>query len=127
MTLDLDVVPSRTAGNVQRLLAALAELDAVYRAQPERRLRPDPSHLEGAGHQLLITRFGPLDVLGSIGHGHTYEDLLPETEWMEIGDGVAVRVLKLKRLIEVKEETAGEKDRAALLLLRRLWEESQRE
>ena len=61
-TFDLDVVHARTAGNVQRLLVALAELDAHYRLQPERRIRPAASQLLSAGHQLLMTRFGPLDL-----------------------------------------------------------------
>ena len=30
-------------------------------------------------HKLLITRFGPLDVLGTIGSDLSYEDLLPRT------------------------------------------------
>jgi predicted nucleotidyltransferase len=70
-----------------------------------------------------MTRAGPLDLLGTIGHGHTYEDLLGETIRLEIGKGLQVRVLKLEMLIKVKEETAGEKDKAALLILRRTLEE----
>jgi hypothetical protein len=58
-TFDLDVVHARNRENIARVLAALEELDAVYRAQPERQLRPDKSHLEGPGHQLLLTKFGP--------------------------------------------------------------------
>ena len=68
-TFDLEVVHSRNAANVGRLLKALEELDACYRVNPEKRMRPSASHLSSPGHQLLITRFGPLDVLGRIGSG----------------------------------------------------------
>jgi hypothetical protein len=87
--------------------------------QPEKRLKPGVSHLSSPGHQLLMTLFGPLDILGSIGRGHTYEDLLPHSEDMRVGRGLVIRVLGLKKLIEVKEETADEKDNAVLPILRR--------
>jgi hypothetical protein len=64
-TFDLDVVYRRTPDNLDRLLAALSELDAVFRGDP-RRIRPNRSHLESAGHKLLATRHGDLDCLGSI-------------------------------------------------------------
>jgi len=122
-TFDLDVVHSRAEQNVRRLLDALGELDARYRLQPERRLKPAESHIAGSGHNLLMTRFGPLDVLGMIGSGRAYEELLPHTVEMEIGDGLKVRLLDLETLIRTKEEVVGEKDRAVLPLLRRLAQE----
>src|SRR5579864_1367767 len=66
-TLDLDIVHSRDTQNISRLLAALDELGAEYRDLGGRNLRPAESHLASKGHQLLLTRFGPLDVLGTIG------------------------------------------------------------
>ena len=39
-TFDLDIVHSTEPANIARLLAALEDLDAFYRAQPEKRLRP---------------------------------------------------------------------------------------
>ncbi|MBI5086743.1 MAG: hypothetical protein HZB13_19375, partial [Acidobacteria bacterium] len=68
-TFDVDVVHARAATNLERLVDALEELDAVYRMMMSRRLRPPLSALEGPGHQLLMTRHGPLDVLGEIGDG----------------------------------------------------------
>jgi hypothetical protein len=118
-TFDLDVVHLRSRENVARLTRALAELKAYYRAQPEKKLKPSESHLSGAGHQLLLTRYGPLDVLGPNGAGREYGDLLPHTVQMEIGDGLKVRLLDLETLIQTKQETAGEKDLAVLAALRR--------
>jgi predicted nucleotidyltransferase len=94
-------------------------MDAIYRIQPTRRLRPDASHLRSAGHQDLTTKYGPLDILGTIGRGLTYEDLLPHTIEMDIGDGIHVRVLDLETIIAIKEELGSEKDLAVLPLLRR--------
>jgi hypothetical protein len=125
-TYDVDVVPARSEDNIEKLLRVLDSIDAIYRIQPSRRLKPGVSHLSSAGHHNLTTRLGPLDVLGTIGRGLSYEDLLPHTVEMEIGDGVRVRVLDLATIIAVKEELGGEKDLAVLPLLRRTLEEKQR-
>ena len=117
-TFDLDVVHSRVPDNVRRLLAVLETLQSFYRAQPKRRLRPRESHLCSKGHQLLMTRYGPLDLLGTIGRGLGYEELLEYTTEMRIARKVLVRVLDLEKLIEIKEGLADEKDRAVLPLLR---------
>jgi predicted nucleotidyltransferase len=125
-TLDVDVVPARDEENLDRLLRVLSSMDAVYRIQPTRRLRPEASHLRSSGHQNLTTSFGPLDVLGTIGPGLTYEDLLPHTVEMDIGDGIRVCVLDLETIIAIKEELASEKDLAVLPLLRRTLQERQK-
>jgi len=125
-TFDLGVVHSRSPENLQRLPAALGELDAHYRAQPERRLAPAKSHLETGGHRLSMTRNGPLDPLGEIGNGHGYDDLLHDALDFELAPGVRIHVLGLRKLIEVKRETAGEKDLALLPVLERTLEESRR-
>jgi len=122
-TFDLDVVHSREPDNLTRLSAALEELGALYRVPGRREMKPSPSHLASEGHQLLMTRFGPLDLLGTIGKGRDYDQLLQETVEMEVGPGLKVRVLTLENLVKTKEETGQEKDRAALPLLRRVLEE----
>ena len=108
---------------MERVLTALADLDAIYRAQPDLRLRPNASHLASAGHQLLITRLGPLDLLGSIGEGRAYADLIGHATTMDIGSSLRIRVLDLETQIAVKEEVGAEKDLAVLPILRRTLEE----
>ena len=125
-TFDVDVVHARDGANIERLLAALQSMDAIFRIQPERRFRPDATHLSGRGHLNLLTRFGHLDVLCAIGGGRTYEDLLPHTEDMDLGGGVMARVLDLETQIAVKEEVGSAKDRAVLPLLRATLEEKKR-
>jgi hypothetical protein len=126
-TFDLDVVHSREPSNIARLLIALEALDAIYRTQPERKLRPTASHLASPGHQTLTTRFGSLDVLGSIGLSHDYNGLLPHTVELEVADGLRVRVLDLETLIAIKEEVGAEKDLAVLPVLRRTLEQKRRQ
>jgi hypothetical protein len=121
-TFDLDLVHSRTPENLDRLISALRDLDAHYRGRLEQRLIPDLSHLSSSGHHLLMTRLGPLDLLGTIGMGHGYEDLTEHTVELKVS-GIQLRTLALEKLIEVKEETASEKDKAALPILRRTLEE----
>ncbi|HSB17189.1 MAG TPA: hypothetical protein VLE22_22250 [Bryobacteraceae bacterium] len=118
-TFDLDVVHSRDDANIERLLGALDELESYYRTQPEKRLRPGASHLSSPGHQLLMTRFGPLDLLCAVGRSRDYTALLRHSVEMLIGQGVHVHVLSLETLIAVKEETAGDKDLATLPILHR--------
>ena len=122
-TFDLDIVHSTDHENIAALLAALEQLGAYYRTKPAKRLRPQISHLSSPGHQLLMTRFGPLDLLGAIGKGRDYEHLIPHSIELEIEPRVTIRVLDLNTLITVKEETAGEKDNAMLPVLRRTLEE----
>lgn len=125
-TFDVDLVHSRRADNVERALVALQTLEAHYRGQPGRVLVPDHSHLSSPGHQLLLTRAGPLDLLGTIGKGRGYDELLEHTLSLEIAPGTAVRVLDLPTLIQSKEEAGREKDRAVLAILRRTLEERSR-
>ena len=66
-TFDVDVVHRRGADNVDRLLDFLASIDARYRGRPPGQVsRPTREALLGAGHQLLTTNLGPLDVLGAV-------------------------------------------------------------
>jgi hypothetical protein len=122
-TFDLDVVHSRAPENLDRLLAALKVLDAYYREQPSRRLRPDQSHLSSAGHQLLTTRYGPLDLLGTVTGNRGYEDLAGHTIDLPLEEGRGVRLLDLATVILLKEETGRAKDKAVLPVLRQTLEE----
>jgi len=124
-TFDLDVVHHRDENNLDRLLAALSELEAFYRDLTDRRLPPNSGSLAGPGHNLMMTKFGPVDFLGTIGHGHSYEELLSKSTTVSLGS-CDVCVLNLKALIRIKEETATEKDRMALLVLRRTLNEQKR-
>lgn len=85
-TFDLDIVHDRSPANVARLLSALADLDARYRDLTGRVLRPEAHALEGEGHHLLLTRCGPLDVLGKIGLGRSYQELIADSITRSLGE-----------------------------------------
>lgn len=122
-TFDLDVVYDRAPDNVDRVLAALNELDAFLRIQNGQKLRVDGTHLRSAGHKLLRTRYGRLDLLGAIGDGEGYRELLPQTVMFDIDD-LSLRVLRLDKYIALKESLGRPKDLAVLPLLRAVLSES---
>lgn len=117
-TFDVDIVHRRTPENISRMLKALDLLDARYRHSASRLLRPGESHLSGPGHQLLMTRFGPLDVLGMIGSNHDYDELIDGAVPMELGSGMSVNVISLPMLIQTKEEVGQSKDQISLEILK---------
>lgn len=117
MTVDVDVVHQRTDDNIDALLDALAELDAHFRGHPGKDLEPTREHLASTGHQLLMTAYGPLDLLGAIEQGLTYEQLLGDSVNIEV-DGESMRVLSLTKYVELKEQSTQPRDRARIPVLR---------
>jgi hypothetical protein len=122
-TFDLDLVHSRAPDNVKRLLTALEELDTRYRDPGRRLIKPGKAQLSSPGHQLLMTRGGPLDLLGEIGSHRGYDQLLPDTVTIEVSPNLRVRVLTLEALIKEKEQMTNEKDKAVLAILRKTLEQ----
>lgn len=116
-TFDVDIVHARDPRNVGRLLEALRELDARYRVRPKLRRRPTAELLAGEGHHLLITHYGPLDVLGIIGKARGFDFAIAKARRRKLGE-FFVWVLDLETQIAVKEELGFEKDRAMLPTLR---------
>ena len=125
-TVDLDIVHSRAADNLERLEVALQELEARDRWPKDRLLQPRTSLLSTAGHHLLATRHGPLDLLGTIGAGDDYGHLRGRAVDVQVAPGVIVSVLGLEALIESKELLGREKDKAVLPVLRRVLTEREK-
>ena len=123
-TFDVDIVHSRSEENLDRLSRALEELDAHYRDHLPRRIPPARVALAESGHHLLATRFGPLDVLGSIGEDDDYPTLLSKSEPVQIDRNISIRILDLDTLIEVKQKTERSKDNYMLEILRAMKEDS---
>jgi hypothetical protein len=116
-TLDIDVLVERSTENLGRLLAALEKLGALYRDPARRRIEPTLARLSNLGHQRFETRLGPVDVLGTVGHQRTYEQLHPRSRDVQLR-GTVVRVLALDAIIESKEEAGRPRDHAVLPVLR---------
>lgn len=117
LTFGLDVLYDKSAANLDRLLAVLRELGARYRDPAGRHIEPDALKLDTMRLHRLLTDLGPLDVLGTVGSGLTYQDLAGRTILYEL-DGMQIRVLQLAAVIETKEQANREKDRAVLPVLR---------
>ena len=125
-TFDIDLVHCREPGNLTSLLSALEALDAYYRGHSSRRFGPRASHLRSDGHHLLMTRAGPLDLLGTVGLGDSYETLVSRTTELLVAEKIPVRVLNLDTLIQLKEMAGREKDLAALPVLKSTLAEQRR-
>ena len=115
VTFDLDLLYARTPENIRRLSTVLSDLHAVFRTD-SRRLAPNESHLQSAGHKLFMTDLGVVDLLGSLDN-RDYDTIFPDTVVMSLA-GMDVRVLSLEALIDAKERAGREKDLAVLPLLR---------
>jgi len=114
-TFDVDIVHARTIENIERLMAALNEMDAYYRGHPKR-LKPDSEYLASSGHHLLMTCFGPLDVLGTIENQAGYDNLLEFSEEILLED-MKFRILSLDYLVKIKQESFRQKDRLKIQIL----------
>lgn len=67
--------------------AALLNLDACSREHlPSKRLVPERAQLESPGAMLLLTRLGPLDVLGTVAAGWRYHELMDRSRTIEFAD-----------------------------------------
>jgi len=116
-TFDLDIVHSRTPENVRNLLQLLERLDACSRLRPQsEKLRPGADALGGSGHQLLSTRLGPLDLLGTVEGGLGFDDLVPLSEPFVV-EGRNIRVLSLQALADLKTNATHPKDRFSRLMI----------
>ncbi len=114
-TFDLDALIRVGEDNAKRLSLALDELDARYR-EHQSTVKPTKEDILAGGHLLLLTRAGPLDVLGLIGDEIRYEDLLDKSSEVAMTVGT-FRVLDLDELIRQKKLSDRPKDRAMLELL----------
>ena len=119
---DVDTVPAYDVPNLDRLAAALQDLDAILYANPERTdLRADGSPPELDGFELtgthlrtqrvwqFMTDAGPLDVLLVIDGPGGYDVLIRNAETRTVA-GFEVNVASLDDLIESKETAARDKD-----------------
>jgi hypothetical protein len=115
-TFDVDVVHRRTEENVDRLVAFLTSVGARYRNRPGPPLPPSRSALLGPAHSLFMTDLGPLDALGAIEGGADYDQLLPESLAVPLGERT-VRVLSLATIVALKRASSDPKDKLRLPML----------
>jgi predicted nucleotidyltransferase len=123
LTQDLDIVYRRTPDNIGRLATALKPFDPYLRgAPPGLPFRLDPETIQRGLNFTLVTTAGPLDVLGEIAGGGTYEALLPHSRKLPVF-GIECYCLGLDRLIQAKRDAGRPKDLEVIAELEALREE----
>ena len=123
LTLDVDVVYQRTPDNLARLANALAPYGPRLRgAPPGLPFRWDAETLDRGLNFTLATTLGPLDLLGEIAGGGSYEQLIPDTIAVT-AFGVTCRCVTLDRLIDLKRSAGRIRDLEAVAELEALREE----
>jgi hypothetical protein len=126
LTQDIDVVYSRAAENLQRIVEALRPHQPYLRgAPPGLPFLWDAKTLKNGLNFTLRTALGDIDLLGEIVGGGRYEDLLPHSHEVPMF-GVVARVLDLEKLIEVKRAAGRPKDFEAIAELEAIREERTR-
>lgn len=123
LTQDLDVVYRRTPENIGRLAVALRPFAPYLRdAPPGLPFRWDAETIRRGLNFTLTTSAGPLDVLGEIAGGGTYETLISHSRKLSVF-GVECYCLGLDRLIQAKRDAGRPKDLEVIAELEALREE----
>lgn len=119
-TFDIDITPDADPANLDRLSAALAELEARIRTEEDPQGVPfahTGRSLGAAGLWNLTTRYGDLDIAVRPAGTTGYADLRRDAVTLVL-HGVTVAVASLADVVRSKEAAGRPKDRAALPLLR---------
>jgi hypothetical protein len=123
VTTDVDVVYSRTRSNLARIVKALTPLKPYLRgAPPGLPFDWGVETLHAGLNFTLTTTAGPIDLLGEITGGGTYDDLLPHSTSVTAFD-CEVLLLDLPWLIRVKRAAGRPKDLEVIAELEALQEE----
>lgn len=110
LTADLDIVYRRSKQNIKRLVSALAPLKPYLRgAPPGLPFHFDELTVQAGLNFTLTTEAGPLDTLGEIAGGFTYEVLLERSSRYALY-GRRLLVIDIDALIENKIAAGRPKD-----------------
>lgn len=126
-TYDVDVVYSRSEENIRRLANALASYHPYLRgAPPGLPFRFDEPTIKCGLNFTLTTDLGPIDFLGEVAGGGTFDQLLADTEDL-FGFGQKLKCVSLRKLIFLKRAAGRPKDFEAIAELEALLEERDRQ
>lgn len=122
-TNDIDFVYRRTPENLARLVDTLAPYQPYLRgAPPGLPFRWDAETIRHGLNFTLTTTIGPVDLLGEVTGGGTYEDLLPASEILPFF-GLQACFVNLDTLIRLKRAAGRPKDFEAIAELEVIREE----
>ncbi len=112
VTEDVDVCYSRDDENLERMAAALKEVNARLRgAPPDVPFILDADTLKMGDHFTFATDVGNVDILGHpSGIPGGYEELERAADEMDLGGGLIVKVASIDDLIRMKRAAGRPKD-----------------
>jgi hypothetical protein len=122
LTYDIDITPEQSRANLERLSAALEDLDARVRADGESNGLPfahSGESLAAVRVWNLHTHFGDLDISFVPDGTNGFDDLDTDADDIEI-HGVEVRVASLADIIRSKQAANRPKDQRVLPTLREI-------
>jgi hypothetical protein len=126
LTVDIDICYARDRANLERLSAALQELNAYLRGAPEGLpFRLDADTLQRGDSFTFVTDAGDLDVLGTPSGTAGYEELARNAAALDLGE-VTVQVAALEDLMAMKRASGRPRDRIHLEVLAALRDEIER-
>jgi hypothetical protein len=109
---DVDIAYVRDRDNLERLAAALQELEADLRGAPAGLpFVPDAETLRAGSHFTLSTPYGSLDLLADPDGAPRYAELKRAAGEPATIEGAVVYVASLDHLIAMKERSGRTKDR----------------
>lgn len=125
LTHDLDIVYRRTPENLARLAGALAPHQPYLRGVPPGLpFTLDADTLRRGLNFTLTTSLGPIDLLGEMLGGGTYDDLLEHSVEVTLF-GRPCRVVDLPTLVQAKRAAGRPKDLEVVAELEALLEETE--
>jgi hypothetical protein len=114
VTLDIDLCYRRSAENLQRLAAALRELEPTLRgAPPDLPFQIDAKALALGSNFTFDTKLGDVDFLGDVEPLGGYDQLIGNSDRYRLG-GCEFPVIALDDLIRIKQHIGRPKDRDSL-------------
>ena len=123
LTQDIDIVYDRSDENIERLVGALAPHNPYLRGTPPGLPFEWSARTIRRGLNFtLTTAVGDIDILGEVGGGGSYDDLLSHTTTVELF-ARPHRCLDLPWLIHVKRAAGRPKDLEVIAELEALLEE----
>jgi hypothetical protein len=110
VTEDADVCAPLTQANLERIIAALRDVNPRFRMTPQRLPLPlDAARLAGYKNLYLTTDLGQLDILSEITGLGDYEEVACQSNPIDVG-GTTYRVLSVDALIQAKRALGRPKD-----------------
>jgi hypothetical protein len=126
VTQDIDICCDFSPENLLRLQKALTGLHPVYRMTPNRKpLELTPAMLKDLKNLYLDTDLGTLDCIGFVGGIGDFEQVVKVSRKIDT-EGLTLNILTIDALIRTKEVMARPRDRQAVIQLKAIREQIDR-